>query len=272
MAYKILVLDIDGTLTNSQKEITPRTLAAIRHLQNRDELVVLASGRPTAGIYPIAEQLEMSKYGGYILSYNGARIEDCTTGEVIYQKTLPADMIKVLYEEAMYYKLGIITYNGREVISGTGMDDYIRIETKINQIEAIEPDDFVEFVNFPVNKCLMTGEPEHLAKVETEMKKKYGNKLSIYRSEPFFLEIMPLKIDKAYSLGKLLEHLNLTKDEMICMGDGFNDTSMIRYAGLGVAMENAQDVVKEQADYVTLSNNQDGVAHVIEKFILHTER
>lgn len=76
MAYKILVLDIDGTLTNSRKEITPKTLSALRQLQQRDEIIVLASGRPTAGILPVAEQLELSKYGGYILSYNGAKIID----------------------------------------------------------------------------------------------------------------------------------------------------------------------------------------------------
>lgn len=126
-------------------------------------------------------------------------------------------------------------------------------------------ENFAEYVKFPVNKCLMTGKPKQLETIEKEMQAKYKD-LSIYRSEPFFLEIMPTNIDKAYSLGKLLEHLNMTKEEMICIGDGFNDLSMIQYAGLGVAMANAQEVVKKSADYVTLSNDQDGVAHVIKEF------
>ena len=78
---------------------------------------------------------------------------------------------------------------------------------------------------------------------------------------------MPQNIDKAYSLGKLLETLGMTKDQMICCGDGYNDLSMIQYAGMGVAMANANDQVKEAADFITLSNDEDGVAHVIDKFM-----
>ena len=93
-------------------------------------------------------------------------------------------------------------------------------------------------------------------------------RLNVYRSEPFFLEIMPQNIDKAYSLSKLLNIIGLTKDEMIACGDGFNDLSMIKYAGLGVAMGNAQEVVKESANYVTATNDENGVANVVNEFIL----
>ena len=102
------------------------------------------------------------------------------------------------------------------------------------------------------------------------MKEEFGAELNIYRSEPFFLEIMPQHVDKAYSLGKLLEHLGLSKEEMICCGDGFNDMTMIQFAGLGVAMANAQEKVREVADYITLSNDDDGIVHVIDKFIMAT--
>lgn len=268
MAYKMLVLDIDGTLTNTKKEITPKTLEAIRHLQKRGEIVVLASGRPTAGVLPIAKQLEFSKYGGYILSFNGANVFDCSTSETIYQKTLPKEVVPSLYEDAMTHKVGIITYKDDSIICGSNIDEYIKKEAQINHIDIQVTDSFSTYVDFDVNKCLMTGEPSHLARVELEMKNKYGHMLSIYRSEPYFLELMPQNIDKAYSLGKLLNHLGLTKEEMICMGDGYNDLTMIQYAGLGVAMSNAQDVVKEDADYITYSNDKDGVAHVIKKFIL----
>ena len=92
--------------------------------------------------------------------------------------------------------------------------------------------------------------------------------MRVFRSEPYFLELVPKGIDKARSLSVLLEKLGMTKDEMIAVGDGFNDLSMIQYAGLGVAMANAQEVVKGNADFITLSNEEDGVAHVVEKFIL----
>ena len=114
----------------------------------------------------------------------------------------------------------------------------------------------------------MTGDAEHLAEVEQREKDKYGGKLSIYRSEPYFLEIMPKGIDKAQSLQRLLDHLGLTKNEMIACGDGFNDLSMIKFAGLGVAMSNAQKIVKRNADYITFTNDENGVAHVVDKYIL----
>jgi Cof subfamily protein (haloacid dehalogenase superfamily) len=114
----------------------------------------------------------------------------------------------------------------------------------------------------------MTGPGSRLEEVEVTMKKEFGGRISVYRSEPFFLELMPLNIDKAYSLSKLLEYLGLSKEQMISCGDGYNDLTMIQYAGMGVAMANAQEVVKKAADYITLSNDDDGVAHVINEFML----
>ena len=113
----------------------------------------------------------------------------------------------------------------------------------------------------------MTGEHEILQIVENKLKKRYKSLLSIYFSEPYFLEIMPQKVDKAQSLLKLLNMLGMTNEDMICCGDGFNDISMIEVAGLGIAMENAQDVVKAAADYITLSNDNDGILHMIQKFL-----
>lgn len=113
----------------------------------------------------------------------------------------------------------------------------------------------------------MTGDPEHLAEVEQKMKERFGHILNIYRSEPFFLEIVPQNVDKADSLKHLLDHLGLSHTQMISCGDGYNDLTMIQYAGLGVAMANAQQVVKEAANYITRSNDDNGVAHVIQKFM-----
>ena len=117
-------------------------------------------------------------------------------------------------------------------------------------------------------KFLLLDDGDYLALVEPKVKAALGRDYSVYRSEPYFLEVLPKGIDKAASLERLLTRLDMTKDEMIACGDGYNDLSMIQYAGLGVAMENAVLPVKNAADYVTLSNNDDGVAHVIEKFML----
>lgn len=269
MAYEVLVLDIDGTLTNSKKEITPKTLEAIIQAQEEGIKVVIASGRPTAGITKIAKTVKLDEYGGYVLSFNGGKIINFKTGEVIYNETLPKGMIPSIYEEAVENHTGIISYEGDEAISGNGIDEYNQLEARINGIGLREVEDFPGYVRFPVNKCLLTGKPEHMEEVEKKMKERFGNFLNIYRSEPFFVEVMPQNIDKAYSLGKLLKHLGLERSQMIACGDGFNDLSMIKYAGLGVAMANAQETVKKAADYVTGSNDEDGVAHVIHKFMLN---
>jgi Cof subfamily protein (haloacid dehalogenase superfamily) len=126
---------------------------------------------------------------------------------------------------------------------------------------------FTDAIDFAVPKCLMFGKGNYLGTIEPIIKEKYKETLNIYRSEPYFLEILPKNIDKAYTLSKLVEHLNLTKEEMMACGDGFNDLTMIQYAGLGVAMANAQDIVKDASDYVTRSNDDDGIVHVLEKFI-----
>ena len=115
----------------------------------------------------------------------------------------------------------------------------------------------------------MMDDGDYLAMVEPRVKAAMGKNFSIYRSEPFFLEILPRGIDKAQSLARLLEILGLDKERMIACGDGYNDLTMIKFAGLGVAMENAVLPVRKAADYITMSNNDDGIAHVVEKFMLH---
>lgn len=267
MAYKVLVLDIDGTLTNSKKVISPKTLQAILDIQKRGYTVVLASGRPTAGILPLAKELKLDKYNGYILSFNGAKIIHCPTGNVIYQNIVTPSLIPALYADAIKHQIGIITYENNCIIAGTPIDEYMNIESLINNLPIKEVSNFPDYVSFNVNKCLMTGEADYLAQVELIMREAYKDILSIYRSEPYFLELMPLGVDKAASLSKLLEHLNVTRKELICCGDGYNDLTMIAYAGLGVAMANARDVVKDAADYITLSNDEDGIVHVIKEFM-----
>lgn len=266
MNYQMLVLDIDGTLTTSEKTISPATQEALLSLQKDGIYVVLASGRPTAGILPYARALKLHEFGNYILSYNGARILNLKTNEIIYDKTLPANVIPLLYEEAISSNTGLISYEGDDAIAATPIDKYMEYEACINRIPIREVPDFPSYVTFPVNKCLMTGEPEHLVLVEARLKKRFHGLLNIYRSEPYFLEIMPQNIDKAASLQKLLGSLGLTQNQMICCGDGYNDVSMIEFAGVGVAMANAQDVVKDAADFITGSNNEDGIVAVIEKY------
>lgn len=265
---KVLVLDIDGTLTNSNKEITKNTVQGIISIMERGHKVILASGRPTPGMSYYARELQLEKYGGYLLSFNGAKIINCKTGEIIYQKTIPNTVLPNLHRFALKNDLGLVTYLGDSILLGTRSDSYIELEARINHLPVRYVGNFSDFVDFDLNKCLMTAPPEKAAEYEHILQSKYGDILSIYRSEPFFIEIMPKHVDKATSLDRMLKSIGLTRENTICCGDGFNDLTMIKYAGVGVAMENAQPEVKASADFITDSNDNDGIVTVINKFIL----
>lgn len=268
MNAKVLVLDIDGTLTNSKKEITPVTKQAIQDILKKGHKVILASGRPTPGMRRYEKELELESFGGYLLSFNGARVVECRTGEIVYQRLLSLSMIPSLYGFAKNNGCGLITYLGDTVISAFPPDEYVSLEARINGLPIKVVDDFKGFVDFEINKCLLTAPSDKAAVYEQVLGEKYGEVASVYRSEPFFIEIMPKDVDKATSLARMLEVIGMTRENTICCGDGFNDISMIKYAGVGVAMGNAQAAVKEAADYITASNDEDGLVEVINRFIL----
>jgi Cof subfamily protein (haloacid dehalogenase superfamily) len=268
MSKKLLALDIDGTLTNTQKDITPATLEKIIEAQEKGHIVAIASGRPLPGIRKIADTIELDRFGGYVLAFNGGRIVDYSTGEVVYQAVLDNDVVRDIYDYCLKAGCGMVTYDGDRVITGTDIDGYMTFEASINHMEIMRIDNFREYIDFPLNKCLLTADPDKAEKIEQELAEKFGDQLNIFRSEPYFVEIMPPNVHKATSLEKLLEALDMDRKDLVACGDGYNDLTMIEYAGVGVAMANAQDIVKEHADYITLSNDEDGLVPVVDKFIL----
>lgn len=268
MDYRMIVLDLDGTLTNRDKVITEHTKQVLMEAQKRGKKVVLASGRPTYGVMPLAEELELDKHGGYILSFNGGVITDCCTREVVFQKRLPVEANRRIAELAVEERVDLMTYQDAMIITNNPDCPYAKLESQINHLEIKKVENMAGYVDFAVPKFLMMDDGDYLAMVEARVKAALGKNFSVYRSEPFFLEILPRGIDKAQCLEQLLKLLGLEREEMIACGDGYNDLSMIRFAGLGVAMENAVLPVRNAADYVTYSNNDEGVAHVVEKFLL----
>lgn len=268
-SYEIIVLDLDGTLTNRDKVITPRTKAALMEAQERGKKIVLASGRPTNGVMPLAKELHLYDYSGYILSFNGGWIINCRTEETVFARSLPVSSNEKIIGLAMEHQVDIATYERNRIVISNAKSPYGKLEGRINGMELYERNDMGSYVNFEVPKFLMMEDGDYLAMVEPKVKAALGKNFSVYRSEPFFLEVLPRGIDKAQSLERLLEVLGLKKEQMIACGDGYNDLSMIQYAGLGVAMENAVLPVRNAADYITASNNEDGVGLVVEKFMLN---
>ena len=266
MKYKLIVLDLDGTLTNSKKEITPRNRETLIRMQEQGIRLVLASGRPTYGIVPLANELRMNEFGGFILSYNGGEIINWETQEMVYENVLPNEVVPVLYECARTHQLSILTYDGAEIITENSQDPYVLKEAFLNKMAVRETNDFLTDITLPVAKCLIVGDADKLIPLEAELCLRLQGRINVFRSEPYFLELVPQGIDKALSLAVLLKEIGVAREEVIAIGDGYNDLSMIRFAGLGIAMGNAQEPVKKAADYITLSNEEDGVAEAIKKF------
>ena len=271
MKYKMIVLDLDGTLTNNKKEITPRTKQALMQAQAAGVHVILASGRPTYGIVPLAEELKLKDIGGYILAFNGGKIIDCTNNEVLFEQKLDEQLVPILFQEAKKAGMEILTYQGEGIAATNKDDEYVQHEAFINKMPVTQYDNFLNQLVYPINKCLIVGDPTPLHELEIRLAKELEGKMDVYRSADFFLECVPLGIDKARALERLISSLGISREEVIACGDGYNDLSMIRFAGLGVAMANAAKDIQSEADFVTLSNEEDGVAHVIEHFILSPE-
>ena len=268
MQYEILVLDLDGTLTNNKKEITPHTKEVLKAYQEAGGRIVLASGRPTYGVAPLAEELEMQKYHGYMLSFNGAVIIDCRTGEPIYENWLPVGVPQQLADLAEKYHTSLLTYQGDDILTETPDDTYVLKEVICTKMNVRKIENFREEITFPVVKCMLMENGVYLADVEKKVDGYFQGELSVLRSEPYFLEVMPKGIDKAASLKRLLEYLGKDRSQMMAFGDGFNDRSMLEYAGLGVAMQNGQPAIKAVADLIAPSNEDDGVAYVVESLML----
>jgi len=270
LPYSIIALDLDGTLTNSEKIITPRTFDALMKAQREGVRLVLASGRPTFGIAALANQLQLADYGGYVLSYNGGRIIDWCEKTVIFSQVVDQKLVPILYDFAEKAQLPIVTYLPEAILASKNEGEYLAEEARINGMPVVVAQNFVEEamqISGGSTKFLIPGEPELLIQLESEMKAALSEQMEVFRSAPFFLELPPKGIDKAQSLQRLLTHLGLERESLMAFGDGFNDLSMIQFAGQGVAMANAVEEVKSIADFVTTSNEEDGIAHALEQLL-----
>ena len=264
MKYKLLVLDVDGTLLNDKKEITPRTHAALLKAQQMGVHVVLASGRPTNGVQPLAEALELNHYGGFILSYNGGQIINAQTGELMFEKRIDPAMIPYLNRKAKENGFAIFTYHKDYILTDSPENKHVQEEAELNKMRIIGVENFPEAVDFAPCKCILTSDDENnLVGLENHWKKRLDGVLEAFRSEDYFLEVAPHFINKGNTLAVLMEMLNITTEEVVAIGDGVADVSMLQLAGTGVAMGNARDSVKACADFTTLPNNMEGVAAIL---------
>lgn len=267
LPYKMIVLDLDDTLLNDEHSLSKRNKEALMAAQELGVKVVLASGRPTFGMVSIAKDLQLDQYGSYILSFNGSKIINAKTNEEIFNSTISSDMAHRLYDLSRREGVSILSYKDESIIIEEP-NEYADIEATITGLPMQIVDQFKATITEPVVKAMMLAHPDVLVNVEQTLVKEVGEEVSVFRSKPFFLEFTALNVTKGTSLHQLTQKLGIKAEEVIAIGDSYNDITMIEFAGLGVAMGNAPDAIKEIANHVTETNNNDGVAKVVEDFIL----
>lgn len=266
--YKLIAMDMDGTLLKDDKSISERTKNAIKKAKAKGAKVVLASGRSIDGIYGYLIDLDLISDGDYVLSYNGALIQNTETKEIINFKALSGKDGKILRKvsrDVGVNILGISLKNGLFTPKNTRYTQQVAdrncLKLTVKELDEVDEDD-------EIGKFMMIDEPEVLNKAIELLPKELYEQYSILRSNVAFLEFVHKDCNKGAGVKALADYLGIDKSEVICVGDEGNDKHMIEFAGLGVAMGNATEEIKSIAQYVTLSNEEDGVAHLIEKFIL----
>ncbi|MGM0213898.1 Cof-type HAD-IIB family hydrolase [Enterococcus sp. AZ109] len=277
MTIQAIVLDIDGTLLNDQKEITPATKRALMQAQERGITVILASGRPTASMLAFAKQLEMEKYNGLLVSYNGAKVIDCQTKNELFNQSMTLEEGKAVLEHMKKFDVKVmidkddymyvnnvydcdITYKGSKI-------NIIEYESRGGNYKLCEMDDLAAFLDSDISKILTAGEPDYLLDNHQHMMAPFKDSLNCVFTADFYFEFTAQGIDKAKALDTVLSPLGISAENVIAFGDGHNDISLIHYAGIGVAMENAVPELKTAADQITLSHNEDGIAHVLNQLL-----
>ena len=262
----MLVLDMDDTLLTDDHKISRLNKELILKIQKQGIHVVLASGRPTSAMTSYAKELEMDVHNSYMISFNGAIISSVKTDEIFFKQTLLQQQIHDLYDFSVKNKTHIITYLNGEIVSETN-SEYIDIEKEITGLHHNKVKSFVESVTTDAVKCILLEEPSYLIKVEEKLKVEMPH-LSITMSKPFFLEVAQNGIDKGASLKLIAEKLKIKQSEIIAIGNAENDITMIEYAGLGVWVDNVSPELRHKANVIVASNNEDGVAEIIQKYIL----
>jgi hypothetical protein len=266
MRYKMIVLDVDGTLNNDQKIITQKTRDALIAVQKQGVIVVLASGRPAPGLKRESDALELEKYHGLLLSYNGGKVIDATTQKVIYQKSIPKETATRLLKHLETFPVTPIVDDGTYIYTTDEEGYQIRYESQNNNLRVKIVNNVADNINFCPIKILIAAPNDVLLSASKKIMAPFEKELSFTLSAPFYLEAMMKGVSKESSLQIICDILNIKPEEVMAFGDAQNDIPMIEFAGLGVAMGNACEELKAIADEVTLSNNEDGIAHTLKKY------
>lgn len=268
MSIKLVAIDLDDTLLNSGLQISAQSIEAIKQVQEKGIIVTLATGRMFVSALPYARQLETER-DIPIITYQGALVKASNSGKVLYYRPLPMDkaieIMKYFKKSKVHYQAYFNDQLCMESLTEEGLDYSCLAGVKPVIVKNL----IDEAARQETCKILAVIENEKLLlDMELELRGIYTRDLYITRSKPYYLEIMDPQANKGDALRVIAEHYNIDRKEVLAIGDSYNDMAMIEWAGIGVAMGNARKSVMETADYITSSNEEEGVAEALYRFIL----
>lgn len=266
LPIRLVAMDMDDTLLQDDWTISERTINAIRQAQKKGVYVTFATGRATTSVRPYAEQLGLNVP---VITYNGAKIQEVLSGEILYRRVIPIATAKDISAWLLAQDIHFHVYL-KDHIFVEKMNEWSRQYARATRVP-VEEIDLIERLSAEqegVEKILLMGEPEMTILWNEKIHQRYEGKVRSTKSKPHFLELIHPSVSKGTALASLAERLGVKREEVMAIGDSLNDIEMIRYAGLGVAMGNARTEVKEIADKITATNQEDGVAQAIEEYVL----
>lgn len=268
---KLITIDLDGTLLDNEKNISIKNKLAIKRCHDNDIKIVISTGRPIKGVMRYLKELGLTTNNDYVICYNGAKTFNVGTNEMVLSSTINGKIVKELYNKSLELNVDFHAFRLDEELITPIANPYTDVEATINKIDY----HLYDFNNIKDDdlflKAMMVSSDENITRIIPINEKIYGNDYSILRSAKIFLEFLNKNIDKGKALEGLAKYLNIDITETMAIGDAGNDIPMIKSAGIGVAMENSFPEVKEYADFITLSNLNDGVSYAINKFVFGDE-
>ncbi|MDE7263871.1 MAG: Cof-type HAD-IIB family hydrolase [Anaeroplasmataceae bacterium] len=265
---KLCTIDLDGTLFDNQKRISEENKLAIEQAKKNGCKIVIATGRPYAGVRPVLEELNLISEEDYVICYNGAKVFNTKTLEIVFSSTLTALDIKKLYQESKRLKTFFHAFQKNEALLTDQHNPYTDVEVRINKIEDhivdfTQLEDEVEFL-----KCMMVGKDEDITQAMKHLNPMYNLSYCVVRSSPIFLEFLNPSTNKGSALEALARYLGISMKETMAIGDAGNDLAMIERSAIGVAMENSFPEIKKVANFITTSNENSGVAKALNQFVI----
>jgi len=264
MKYKLLAVDMDGTLLNEESIVTRRTREAVWAAMDRGVLFVPSTGRPMGGMRKI-----LSDFDGDLplILFNGAMAVTAKTGRALFSQGLDFRCAEAIFAGGVRGGYPVIAWAGERLFVSCENEEVSTYQA-ITGAEVHIVADMEPMRALGVTKMLWIIPPEDANRLRDEMLGLLGSRVSCYTSQSYLLEFVDAGASKGLALGAIGAAYGIAREEMIAVGDGYNDVPMLEYAGLGVAMGNAPADIKAMCQDVTLSNSEDGVAAVIEKYFL----